>query len=267
MDRKKIIGKAKRIVIKLGTNVVIKDFRFNKAFVNDLAKEISFLRRDGKEIILVSSGAIGLGLEKLRLNKSDLSIALQQATASVGQSLLMHEFEKIFSRYNQTIAQILLTQDNFSNGKSLENLKHNLNKVIALNVVPVINENDAIAVEELASKKEFSDNDILAALVASKLGADLLIILTNVKGLFDSDPVKNKNAKLVPEVSDLSELKVLIGGKSYLGRGGFHSKLKAGEIVLKENIPLIVAEGRKKILQNIFEGKETGTIFWNEKNG
>jgi glutamate 5-kinase len=253
--------KANRIVVKLGTTSVISNNKFNSRAIAALAKEVSGFVRKGKQFIIVSSGAIGLGKEKTRLFVNNPAIELQQALAAVGQSCLMHEFERAFTKRNQLIAQVLLTQQNFSDEKSLQNLQNSLNKLLELNIVPIINENDAVAIEELVFKKHFSDNDMLAALVAEHLHANLLVIVSDVGGLFTANPEKDKKAKLISRVKDLSFLNATIDGKSSSGRGGFGTKLMAAEIALKNGFPLIVTKGKKGFLENILKGKTEGTLF------
>lgn len=253
--------RVKRVVVKIGTNCVLRDNRFNVSLINSLAAEISAMVRDGKEFVLVSSGAIGLGLKRMGLPHGQLSIEMQQALAAIGQSSLMHGYENAFGRHGQTIAQVLLTQENFENAESLRNLHNTLRRLLSMRVVPIINENDAVAVEELAFKRHFSDNDVLAAKVAVHLKADLLVMLSSVGGLFTENPDNNSAAYLVKRVRDLGELGVVVEGKSFFGRGGFESKLKAAEIALKSGIPLIVTKGRSGFLGKIFEGRFEGTLF------
>ena len=254
-------NKIKRIVLKLGTSTVMRNNKFDYALADSLAKEISEMARQGKQFILVSSGAIGLGLEKMHFVPNNPSIEVQQAMAAIGQSHLMHNYEKAFAKYNQVIAQLLLTQQNFENLASLKNLKNTLKKLLELNIVPIINENDAVATEELSFKKQFSDNDMLAALLASHAGADLLIIVSKVGGLFSENPERNKKAELVKKVGDLSEVKAAVKGKSTQGRGGFETKLKAADIALRKGIPLIVAKWETGFLAKTFSGQIDGTLF------
>ncbi len=253
--------KIKRIVVKLGTNSVMSDNRFNSNLIDGLAKEVSAMVRQGKQFILVSSGAIGLGLEKMHLNNSSLSIEIQQAMAAIGQSKLMYEYENAFEKYNQVIAQVLLTQHNFENKESILNLQNTLEKLLSLNIVPIVNENDAIAIEELAFKKQFSDNDLLATKLARNINADLLVMVSNVGGLFSENPENNNKAVLIGKISDLNQVRAKISGKSLLGKGGFKTKLQAAEIALKSNIPLIITKGKNGFLAKIIKGNIEGTLF------
>jgi glutamate 5-kinase len=251
----------KRVVVKLGTNSVICNNQFNAELADWLARDVSALARQGRRFVLVSSGAIGLGLERMHLAGNDLPVKMQQAMAAVGQSQLMHEYEKAFSKYNQVIAHVLLTQENLENRQGLENLRNTLEKLLELNIVPIINENDAVAIEELASKKHFSDNDILAARLAVHMKADLLVIVSGVGGLFSENPECNKKATLIERVKDLSELNAKVSGKSTGGRGGFETKLLAADIALKGGIPLIVTKGKAGFLGKILAGEIEGTLF------
>jgi len=257
MDPEKI----KRVVVKLGTNSVMSNNRFNSNLIDGLAEEVSAMVKQGKQFILVSSGAIGLGLERVHLNNSSLSIEMQQAMAAIGQSQLMHEYANAFEKYNQVIAQVLLTQQNFENKESITNLQNTLEKLLSLNIVPIVNENDAIAIEELAFKKQFSDNDLLAANLACHIKADLLVMVSNVGGLFSENPENGGKAVLIEKVSDLSQINAKIDGKSLFGKGGFETKLQAAEIALKSSIPLIITRGKNGFLAKIMQGKIEGTLF------
>jgi glutamate 5-kinase len=208
----------------------------------------------------VSSGAIGLGLEKLGLNKSD-ALSFQQATASVGQSVLMSEYSKAFDKYNQIVGQILLTHDVFGSPIQLQMFQNTLNKLMELNVVPIINENDSIAVDELKTDKGFSDNDGLAAMVAETFHADLLVILSDVDGLYTDNPKSNKNAERIPEISDFKKAREMVSGKSFFGKGGFISKIDAAEKLSKIGSATIVCTYRKNFLKEIFSEKAIGTMF------
>lgn len=251
----------KRVVVKLGTNTVMCNNRFNGKFVGALAKEVSLHAGQGGQFIIVSSGAIGLGLERMRLAGNDLPVKTQQAMAAIGQSHLMYNYEKKFAKYGQAIAQILLSQNDFENQACFHNLRNTVETLLQLGVVPIINENDATATEELAFNKHFSDNDILAAKLAVHLKTDLLVIVSSVGGLFSENPESNKKATLIGNVKDLSELDAKVSGKSTGGRGGFETKLLAADIALKGGIPLIVTKGKAGFLGKIFEGKIEGTLF------
>jgi len=252
----------KRIVIKIGTNAIMKNGRLNKSLIADFAQDIMEFKKKGFEFAIVTSGSIGLGLEKLELSNNGLKLEEQQACAAIGQSILMRDYEKEFSKYNQTIAQLLLTQENFSNKEQLQNLKSTLEKLFSLNVLPIINENDSVSTRELKMKKEFSDNDSLSALVASHCKASMLILATDVEGIFLENPKSNKNAKFVKEVKNIEELKgINAGDASSKGCGGFRTKVSAAEKVALEGIDCIICKGRKGIIREIISGKNPGTII------
>lgn len=257
----KDLSKVKRVVIKIGTNAIMKDNRLNKQVINELAKEISAHRRQGVNFIVVSSGAIGLGVEKLNLNHSD-ALPFQQATASVGQSILMNEFSRAFSKYNQVISQMLLTHNDFEDRVRLATLKKTIDKLMELNVVPIINENDVVSVEELKTDKGFSDNDMLSVLVAEAFSAELLIMLSDVDGLYTDDPKNNKKAKKIDFVEDVSDVRKLPKGASFRGKGGFSGKLDALQRAGFARISSIVCAFRKGAISKILANKPIGTRFF-----
>lgn len=258
---KNVLKNSKTIVIKLGTNVVMEKDKFNSGLIGDLALNISEMQKSGKKFIIITSGAIGMGKKRLNVSGKKLKVELQQACASAGQSLLMHEYEKIFSKFKIPISQVLLAQENFEKKESLENLKKTIHELHKRNAIPIINENDAVAIEELSLKKHFSDNDVLSALVAKNLNANLLLILTNVEGIYSHDP-GIKNAKLIEEVRDACSLKIFAGKKSSNGRGGIETKILAAKIATKSGAKTIVCRGKKGILKELLEGKKRGTIFY-----
>ncbi len=253
--------KAKTIVIKLGTSSVMHNNRINTALLNDIAKDISELVRDGKNVIIVSSGAIGLGLERMHLNGPSHSIDMQQAMAAIGQSQLMNGYENAFAKFNQVIAQVLLTQRDLEEKICLQNLRNTLAKLLALNIVPVLNENDAVATDELAFTAHFSDNDLLATKLALHTNADLLIMVSHVGGLFTQNPESNDSAELIEKVNSIKDLGVVVNGKSRNGKGGFATKLEAAELAMKHKVPLIVTSGKKGFIKRILNGEIEGTLF------
>lgn len=256
----------KRIFIKIGTNTIMKNGKFDKALIADFAKDIMEFKKKGFEFAIVTSGSIGLGIEKLGLGNNGLKLEEQQACAAIGQGILMRDYEKEFSKYNQTIAQLLLTQENFSNKEQLRNLKSTLEKLFSMNVLPIINENDSVSTRELKVKKKFSDNDSLSALVASHCKASLLVLATDVEGIFLENPKANKDAKFVKEVKNIGDLKGINAGEaSRKGRGGFRTKVSAAEKVALEGIDCIICNGRKGIIREIISGKNPGTIIHGAK--
>ena len=250
----------RRIVVKIGTSLLTTKDGVRKDFLKELVSQIKCLRERGFEIVLVSSGAIGLGLNELGLKKRPAKLPLEQAAASVGQSLLMEMYHNLFRKLNITVAQVLLTQDDFRNRRRYLNAAKTFHTLLDFKVVPIVNENDAIAVEELHYGNKFGDNDILAALVTNLVKADLLILLTDVEGLYkkrDKGKVIEKVTKITPEIE-----RIALGTKRDTSRGGMSSKLKAARLVTSGGGIMVIASGlRKKILQHILDGENIGTLF------
>lgn len=273
MDRNEFIN-AKRIVIKLGTNVLRNDEGYvSLPRVYSFIEDIANLVKSGKEVIIVTSGAVGLGKKRLGLEDTS-GTALKQACAAIGQGKLMSIYENGFDTYGLTAAQILLTEDDFSVRQKYLSLRTTFNKLLELGVIPVINQNDTVSTLDVALRyvKEdmqvcFSDNDKLSALVASELDADLLIILSDINGLYDDNPKNNPDAKLiksVPEVND--EVMALASGVSDGGRGGMETKLKAARLVTRFGGKVLIANGKEPfIIKRIFKGEDLGTMFLPQK--
>lgn len=269
MDRVEFIN-AKRIVIKLGTNVLRNDEGYVSlpriyTFIEDIAN----LVKAGKEVIVVTSGAVGLGKKRLGLEDTQ-GTALKQACAAIGQGKLMSIYENGFDTYGLTAAQILLTEDDFSIRERYLSLRTTLNKLLELGTVPIINQNDTVSTLDVAIRyiQEdmqvcFSDNDKLSSLVASELDADLLIILSDINGLYDDNPKTNPNAKLIKEVSEVDDkILSLACGVSDGGRGGMETKLKAARLVTRFGGKVLIANGKQPyIIKRIFEGEDLGTMF------
>ena len=254
------VSEAKRIVIKVGTsNLTDKHYRLEPRKIEKLAKEIVALKNRGKEVILVTSGAIGAGIGKLDLKQRPRDIKVLQATAAVGQNVLMSTYDSYFSNYGQIIAQVLLTHEAFFNRQRYLNLRNTLDTLLNSGIIPIINENDTVAVDEI----KLGDNDNLSALVASNLDADLLIILSDVDGLFTSNPKRSKKAELIPVVDEITpEIERIAekGGKT--GVGGMKTKLQAAKVTMKAGIPMLIAKGSEvNILIRIIEGEQVGTRF------
>ncbi len=251
-----------RIVIKVGTKTISGKNGVDQNFLNDLAQDIKELISGGRQILLVSSGAIGMGSMTLKLTQKSQSIAMRQACASIGQPLLMQAYRNAFLDCGIVTAQILLTRDQFNNRRSFNNLKTTVEKLLKLGVVPIVNENDTVSTEEIG--RSFGDNDQLSALVASKISADLLIILSDVDGLYDSDPRNNSEAHRMSYVKKLSSehLKAAGGRGSRFSSGGMETKLKAVAIAGDAGCPVILAQGRsKQVLRRICGGEDIGTFF------
>lgn len=268
MDRKEFLD-VKRIVIKLGTNVLRNENgEVALSRIYSYIESICKLVKSGKEVVLVTSGAVGLGKKKLGLDNTD-AIAVKQACASIGQGNLMSLYEEGFDTYGVITGQILLTQDDFSQRKKYLSLKTILNKILEMGAVPIINQNDTITViEGLDDSLEqvqmcFTDNDKLAALVSSTLDADLLIILSDVDGLYDSNPKENPDAKIIKELNGVSKEVMMMGtDASEGGRGGMKTKLEASRIVTRGGGKVIIANGKiPYIIDKLFNYEELGTIF------
>jgi len=264
------INDAKRIVFKFGTNVLRNDDReISLSRVYSFIEEISKLHRQGKEIIIVTSGAVGLGSKILNVDSSE-SLSIKQACAAVGQSQLMSIYEDGFGKYSINTAQILLTEDDFTNRIKYLSLNNVLNTLLDLNVIPIINQNDTVSTSELEGSDNpiygvsFSDNDKLSALVASKLDADLLVILSDIDGLYDDNPKENPNAKLINEVKEITdEIENYGQSASKGGRGGMRTKLQAAKVVTHSGGFVIIANGKApQIIKRLFSGEKTGTTFY-----
>lgn len=250
-----------KIVIKLGTSTLAhKTGRLNIRRVELLCKVISDLRNSGNEIIMVSSGAIGMGVGKLNLGAKPNDIPTKQAAAAVGQCELMYTYDKLFSQYNHTVAQILLTDEDIADEERCSNFKNTLCRLLELDVIPIINENDTVATGQIV----IGDNDTLGAIVAKTVGADLLIILSDIDGLFTADPHKDENAVMLREVTDITdEIVAMTGGAgTTLGTGGMVTKIKAAKIATAGGTNTIIANGSDpNILYSILEGEKVGTLF------
>ena len=250
-----------RIVIKIGTSTLAYPTgQLNIRRVEALCKTMSDIRNAGHELSLVSSGAIGMGVGKLGLRSRPQDIPTKQAAAAVGQCELMYIYDKLFSEYHHTVAQLLITADNLTSEIRHTNFTNTLNRLLELGVVPIINENDTVATEEIV----IGDNDTLAARVAQSVGAKLLILLSDIDGLYTADPHTNPNAKLIPLVRGLDEsIKKLAGVSSTTqGTGGMVTKLRAAELCFDCGCEMVIANGNNPAaLYDIVEGKPVGTRF------
>lgn len=251
-----------RIVIKVGTSTLTyATGRVNVRRFSALCRTVSDIMNSGTEVILVTSGAIGLGTGKLHLQGKPKDIAGKQAAAAVGQCELMYMYDKEFSEYNQTVAQILLTAPDLKCDDRREKFHNTLEKLIEMGVLPIINENDTVATEEIV----FGDNDTLAAEVAVSTGADLLILLSDIDGLYTANPKDDPTAKLIPEVREITDGILALGGAagSALGTGGMQTKLKAAKIATEAGCDMVIANGADPVvLYDIAEGKSVGTRFY-----
>ena len=255
-----------RIVVKVGTSTLAHSTgRLNIQRMERFCKVLSDLKNMGHEIILVSSGAIAMGFGKLNLSERPQDTPTKQASAAVGQCELMYIYDKLFTEYNHTVAQLLITAPDIEEGGSRrENFHNTLARLLELGALPIINENDTISTAEFG----IGDNDTLSAVVAATVKADLLILLSDIDGLFDGDPRKNPDAKLIDTVDIIDEHIISLGGGSgsSLGTGGMATKITAAELCMDAGIPMMVANGDKQgLLYDIVDGKEVGTLFQRER--
>ncbi len=261
------VKEAQRIVVKMGTTSVTHangTLDFKK--LDRLARVMTDLENSGKRMVLVSSGAIGAGMNRMGLKERPKRLKDKQAAASVGQGLLMQVYHKFFDEYNQTVGQILLTKDVFKHAIKRNNAANTFNALIDQGIIPIVNENDCIATDEI-QEEVFGDNDILSAMTADLIQADLLIVLSDVDGLYDENPFENKDARLIQTVHQIDQkiMKTAGSSNSNLGTGGMITKLSAARYATDCGIDMIIASGHVcEILYDILEGKEVGTIFLSE---
>ncbi len=250
-----------RIVVKVGTSTLAHATgRLNIRHVEELVKVLSDLKNAGHELILVSSGAIGMGVGKLNLPGRPADMPTKQAVAAVGQCELMYTYDKLFAQYNHTVAQILLTSEDVDHPDRRQNFENTMERLLALGALPVINENDTIATEEI----KVGDNDTLGAIVACSVKADLLVLLSDIEGLYTADPRKDPDARLIPVVEEVTpDIEALAGGTgSDLGTGGMATKLRAAKLVTAAGCDMVITNGEHPgRLYDIAEGKAVGTRF------
>ena len=251
-----------RVVIKIGTSTLAHaNGRLNIRRVEELCKVISDLKNSGCEMILVSSGALGMGVGQLSLKGQPRDIPTKQAAAAVGQCELMYTYDRLFQKYHHTVAQILLTGSDFKHDDRYHNFQNTLGRLLELEVLPIINENDTIATEEI----KVGDNDTLSAMVAASVGADCLVLLSDIDGLYTADPHKYADAKLIHNVDALTpEIMALAGDAgSALGTGGMKTKLHAAELCRDAGCEMVILNGAEpNLLYDLFEGKQVGTRFF-----
>ena len=250
-----------RIVVKVGTSTLAHATgRLNIRHVEELVKVLSDLKNAGHEMILVSSGAIGMGVGKLNLPGRPADMPTKQAAAAVGQCELMYTYDKLFSQYNHTVAQILLTGEDVDHQDRRQNFENTMARLLELGALPIINENDTIATEEI----KVGDNDTLGAIVACSVKADLLVLLSDIEGLYTADPRKDPDARLIPVVEEVTpDIEALAGGVgSSLGTGGMATKLRAAKLVTAVGCDMVITNGEHPDrLYDIAEGKDVGTRF------
>ncbi len=250
-----------RIVIKVGTSTLAyKTCHLNIRKVEELCKVISDIKNAGNEVILVSSGAIAMGVGKLMLAKRPDDIPTKQAAAAVGQCELMYKYDELFTKHNHTVGQVLLTGADIDHEDRRINFSNTMRRLLELGVIPIVNENDTVSTEEIV----IGDNDTLAAIVTTAVNADLLILLSDIDGLYTADPHSDKEAKLIAEVKELTAEIMALGGDSIsgLGTGGMQTKLRAAKICTENGADMIIASGDDpNILYDIVDGKAVGTRF------
>lgn len=250
-----------RIVIKVGTSTLAYPTgRLNIRHVEQLCRVISDLKNAGNEIILVSSGAIGMGVGKLMLSGKPTDIPTKQAAAAVGQCELMYTYDRLFSGYNHTVAQVLLTGASVESETQFNNFKNTVNRLLELHALPIINENDTVATDEIV----IGDNDTLSAIVAVSVGADLLVLLSDIDGLFTADPHRCSDAKLISRIDTIDEyITSLAGGAgSVSGTGGMVTKLRAAEMCMSAGCDMVIANGAfPERLYDIIDGADVGSRF------
>lgn len=264
-NRTKIFSAAKRVVIKVGSNVLTAEHGLNTDAIGIISQQISLLFARGIEVVMVSSGAMAAGCKKIGLSKRPTDIPSRQAVAAVGQAGLILEYEKTFSKYNKKVAQILLTQSDLNHRERYLNARNTLNTLLSWSILPIINENDTVVTEEI----KFGDNDNLSAMISLLMDANILINLTDIDGLYTKDPRTNQDAELIKIIGNIDhKIKKMAGGiPGALGTGGMLSKIRAAEKVTAAGIPMVIANGKKpNTLNDLFSGQQTGTYFVANEN-
>ena len=266
ISREAIIASVNRLVVKVGSSLLLKkNEEVDFGFMEKLSDDIATLINEGKEVILVSSGAIVLGKKELGIKEKNDTISFKQTLASVGQTRLMNIYYRLFQKHNLPVGQILLSGADLSRRSSYLNARNTFLTLLKFKIVPIVNENDTVAVEEI----KFGDNDTLSALVAGLVDADLLIIFSDVQGLYTSDPQKNPEAKLIRQVDVIDKkIEEIAWSTSLEGRvGGMQTKVKAAKIATHSGIPVIAGGKEGSFLEKVFTGEEIGTLFLPKKGG
>lgn len=269
MGFRTVLKDVKRIVVKVGTSTLTYDNgNINLTRIEKLTRVLSDLINSGKEVVLVTSGAIGVGVSKLKLKEKPQSIREKQAVAAVGQCELMHIYSKFFGEYSHVVGQVLLTRDVVEDDHIRENVCNTFETLLEKGIIPIVNENDTVSIDEIENIVKFGDNDNLSAIVSGLVNADLLIILSDIDGFYDSDPRSNKNAKLLKVVNSVTpELEECAGGAgSNLGTGGMITKLAAAKTAAEAKVDMVLANGSEpNVLLDILEGQDVGTLFIGKK--
>ena len=265
-ERLELAGK-KRIVIKIGSSSLThrETGDLNLMRIEKLVRVISDLKGEGREVVLVSSGAIAAGRQALGHHKKPGTLAEKQAFAAVGQARLMMVYQKLFSEYNQTAAQILMTKDTMVNDSSRYNAQNTFEELLKLGAIPIVNENDTVSTSEIPMVDNFGDNDRLSAIVAALIGADLLILLSDIEGLYSDDPKYHKEAKFISLVREITPQLLSMGkdsSSSDVGTGGMAAKLNAARIATDSGSDMVIANGEEiEVIHQIMRGEDKGTLF------
>lgn len=268
-ELRKSLNHAKRLVIKVGTSTLTYNTgKVNFSRVDRLARAISDLSNQGKEIVLVTSGAIGVGTAKLNLKGKPKSIPEQQAVAAVGQCELMHIYGKFFSEYGYVVGQILLTKDVVEDDHRRQNVINTFDNLLERGIIPIVNENDTVSIEEIKNISNFGDNDTLSAVVSKLISADLLIILSDIDGFYDCDPRENECSKLISIIDKITpEIEECAGGAgTNRGTGGMATKISAAKIATAAGVNMVIANGEDPcIIMDILDGNDVGSFFIADK--
>lgn len=268
MNKREKLKDKKRIVVKIGSSSLThkETGDLNLIKMEKLVRELCDLANQGKEVVLVSSGAISVGIKAAGLKEKPDNLAKKQACAAIGQGRLLMTYEKLFSEYNHKTAQILMTKNTMLNNLSRKNAENTFKELLKMGVIPIVNENDTVSTYEI----EFGDNDTLSAIVASLIGADLLILLSDIEGLFTDDPNQNSNAEFIDLVETIDEELLSMGKESTgsdVGTGGMSTKLTAAKIATASGADMIIANGEDlSVIHRIMNGKNIGTLFLENKN-
>lgn len=258
------LQEAKVVVVKIGTSTLTYDSgKLNLRRVEMLCRALSDLQNSGKKIVLVSSGAVGVGMGKLGMTSRPHSTAKKQALAAIGQCELMFIYDKFFGEYHQTVAQVLLTADVTARENSRRNVVNTFSELLDMNIIPIVNENDTVAVDELEGLN-FGDNDTLSAIVATLVDADALLILTDIDGVYDKNPKTNPDARRIPVIHEINdEVRAMAGGAgSNRGTGGMTTKIRAAQVAAEKHIPTYILAGDDpENLYRAFNGEDIGTVF------
>ncbi len=265
LELREQIRQARRIVVKVGTSTLtFENGRINIGNVDHLCRSLANQMNQRKEVVLVSSGAIGIGVGKLRLDEKPRSIRAKQAVAAVGQCELMNIYSKTMADYSYVVAQILLTKDDIDDKLTRVNICNTFTALLEREILPVVNENDTVSTREIYHNGTFGDNDNLSAIVAELIGADLLILLSDIDGLYTSDPRCNDNASRIYYVEEIDDTIAASAGQegSNLGTGGMRSKISAARIAASAGIPMVIANGsNNRVVDQIMDGERVGTLF------